>query len=184
MKEILGRVLGPSKNEGNEMAQNVLTHKGIVVPRRSVRKLTQREVEMDSEKKKRSQFDEMITKLLGNSMIVPTVAVNPQDVCEFDYDERNDDSENPEGWLDSDPIDEKGVPTFEHSLGDTLVNAEVLMPQGDSRVKCKVKRRHKGDDGQVTGQFHQNPLLNSIVYDVEFPFNSSMQLELCLCCRI
>ena len=169
MKEILGRVLGPSKNEGNEMAQNVLTHKGIVLPRRSVRKLTQREIEMDSEKTKRSQFDEMITKLLGNSMIVPTIAVNPQDVGEFDYDERNDDSEKPEGWLDSDPIDEKGVPTFEHSLGDTLVNAEVLMPQGDSRVKCKVKRRHKSDDGQVTGQFHQNPMLNSIIYDVEFP---------------
>ena len=169
MKEILGRVLGPSKNEGNEMAQNVLTHKGIVLPRRSVRKLTQREVEMDSEKKKRSQFDEMITKLLGNSMIVPTIAVNPQDVGEFDYDERNDDSEEPEGWMDSDSIDEKGVPTFEHSLGDTLVNAEVLMPQGDSRVKCKVKRRHKSDDGQVTGQFHQNPMLNSIIYDVEFP---------------
>ena len=31
-KELLGRVLGPSKNEGNEMAQNVLTHKGDVVP--------------------------------------------------------------------------------------------------------------------------------------------------------
>ena len=39
-KEILGRVLGPSKNEGNEMAQSILTHKGTVVPRRSVRRLT------------------------------------------------------------------------------------------------------------------------------------------------
>ena len=172
MKEILGRVLGPSKNEGNEMAQNVLSHKGIVLPRRSVRKLTQREIEMDSEKKKRSTFDELIVKSLGNSMILPANAVNPQDVGEFDYDERNDDSGEPAGWSDSDPVDEEGVPTFEHSLGDTLVNAEVLMPQGDNRVKCKVKQRHVGDNGQVTGQFNENPLLNSIIYDVEFPDGS------------
>ena len=39
-KEILGHVLGPSKNEGNEMAQSILTHKGTVVPQRSVRRLT------------------------------------------------------------------------------------------------------------------------------------------------
>ena len=107
MKEILGRVLGPSKNEGNEMAQNVLSHKGIVLPRRSVRKLTQREIEMDSEKKKRSTFDELIVKLLGNSMILPANAVNPQDVGEFDYDERNDDSGEPAGWSDSDPVEEE-----------------------------------------------------------------------------
>ena len=172
MKEILGRVLGPSKNEGNEMAQNVLSHKGIVLPWRSVRKLTQREIEMDSEKKKRSTFDELIVKSLGNSMILPANAVNPQDVGEFDYDERNDDSGEPAGWSDSDPVDEEGVPTLEHSLGDTLVNAEVLMPQGDNRVKCKVKQRHVEDNGHVTGQFNENPLLNSIIYDVEFPDGS------------
>ena len=39
-KELLGRVLGPSKNEGNQMAQNILTVHGTVVPRRSLRRLT------------------------------------------------------------------------------------------------------------------------------------------------
>ena len=34
-KEFLGRNLGPSKNEGNEMAQWILTSKGTVVPRRT-----------------------------------------------------------------------------------------------------------------------------------------------------
>ena len=44
-------------------------------------------MEIDSEKKKCPQFDEMIMKSLGNSMIVPTGAANPQDVDKFDYDE-------------------------------------------------------------------------------------------------
>ena len=48
-KELLGRVLGPAKNEGNEMAQHVLTHKGTVVPRRSLRRLTESEVASEVE---------------------------------------------------------------------------------------------------------------------------------------
>ena len=35
-KEKLGRVLGPCINEGNEMAQNILTSKGKVIPRRTL----------------------------------------------------------------------------------------------------------------------------------------------------
>merc|ERR1711923_176219 len=38
-KEVLGRCLGPAKNEGNEMAQYVLTIKGTVVPRCTLRRL-------------------------------------------------------------------------------------------------------------------------------------------------
>ena len=38
-KEKLGRVLGPIKNEGNEMAQAVLTASGKVIPRRTLRRL-------------------------------------------------------------------------------------------------------------------------------------------------
>jgi hypothetical protein len=48
-QELLGRVLGPSKNEGNEMAQWVLTSKGTVVPRRSCRRLTAQELVSDVE---------------------------------------------------------------------------------------------------------------------------------------
>ena len=49
------------------------------------------------------------------------------------------------------------------------MNAEVLLLQGDEIIKCKVKQRHKGPDGKVTGIFNENPILNSIIYDVEFP---------------
>ena len=40
-KSFLGRVLGPTKNEGNEMSQSILTSTGRVVPQRGVRRLTQ-----------------------------------------------------------------------------------------------------------------------------------------------
>ena len=95
--------------------------------------------------------------------------VRPEERDEFAFDEQESDEEEPRGWIDGDPVNKDGTPVFEHSLSDTLINAEVLLPQGEELAKCKVKGRHVGPNGEVTGQFHKNPLLNSIVYDVEFP---------------
>ena len=54
-------------------------------------------------------------------------------------------------------------------MSNTLINVEVLLPQGEELARYKVQGRHVGLNGEVTGQFHENPLLNSIVYDVDFP---------------
>ena len=43
-QEILGKVLGPAKNHGSDMAQWILKRNGQVVPRRSVRQLTDLEM--------------------------------------------------------------------------------------------------------------------------------------------
>ena len=59
-KEKLGKVLGPAKNEGNEMAQYVLNAKGVVVIRRSLRKLTIAETASSVEAKKQELFGDII----------------------------------------------------------------------------------------------------------------------------
>ena len=56
-KEKLGRVLGPLKNEGNEMAQAVLTSKGTIIPRQTLCKLRLEEIHSESEKHKRELFN-------------------------------------------------------------------------------------------------------------------------------
>ena len=71
-KDKLGRVLGPIKNEGNEMAQAVLTVKATVVPRRTMRKLTKAELLSDVEKRKRSSFYSIIKSKLGDSITLPS----------------------------------------------------------------------------------------------------------------
>lgn len=48
-REVLGRVLGPARGEGNEMAQWVLKSNGNVVPRRTLRPLKPEEIRSDSE---------------------------------------------------------------------------------------------------------------------------------------
>ena len=45
----------------------------------------------------------------------------------------------------------------------------MALHHGDETVIGKVARRALGPDGTVTGRHDENPILNSIVYEVEFP---------------
>ena len=70
-REVLGRVLGPARSEGNEMAQWVLKANGRVVPRRSLRPLTIAELHSPVEHKKRDVFDALIERRMGTSINPP-----------------------------------------------------------------------------------------------------------------
>ena len=65
-REVLGRVLGPAKGEGNEMAQWILKANGNVVPLRSSRPLKTDEVHSEKEQAKRKVFDDLIERRWGH----------------------------------------------------------------------------------------------------------------------
>jgi hypothetical protein len=67
--EVLGRVLGPARGEGNEMCQWVLKGNVKVVPRRSVRPLNPSEIHSEVEIQKRKVFDELIERRHGHPSI-------------------------------------------------------------------------------------------------------------------
>ena len=167
-KRQLGRVLGPFKNEGNAMAQAVLNINGKVVPRRSCVPLTTAELNNDAEKEKRKKFDETILKLFGDSMTVPPETPIPADL-ELNDIKGEDDEEEPLHLMDEDPLDSNGRALYEKPLNDLLIHAEVLLPHGEKMHNAKVKQRTKNIEGDQIGTFDPNPLLNSILYDVEFP---------------
>ena len=164
-KEQLGRVLGPIRNEGNEMAQAVVTHKATVVPRRTMRKLTISELNNESEKSKRVNINAKIRAKLGDSMSFPTKPKAPDFIPYHDEDEP-DPLQIPEH---NDPVDDNGVPLYEQPITDHWVNNEVCLPQGEKHSMAKVKSRSKDADGNIIGQYNDNPFLNTMVYDVEFP---------------
>ena len=166
-KEKLGRVLGPMKNDGNEMCQAILRYYGSIVPRRTVRRLLQSELTSSSEIVKRANFDLAIKKLLGDSISLPASDSTPTDVKLEDF--LDDDEEEPILSLEEDPVDCTGKSVYEKPLTDMLIHAEVLLPQGEQVKSAKVKGRAKDGDGNIIGTFDDNPLLNSLLYDVEFP---------------
>jgi len=50
-----------------------------------------------------------------------------------------------------------------------LIHSEVQLQLENEMVLEKVKQRALGPDGTVVGTYDDNPYLNSIVYEVEFP---------------
>ena len=64
-------MLGPNKNEENEMAQAVLNEKVRFIHRRTIRKLSKDEIFSETEKQKHRLFHNLIQKLLGDSMSHP-----------------------------------------------------------------------------------------------------------------
>ena len=166
-KEVLGRVLGPARGEGNEMAQWVLKANGNVVPRRSPRKLTVAETNSATKIKKREVFDKLIEGRWGTSINPPQIKKGKED---NDFEEYEDNDEAPRVVPEvEDSVDSKGRLIDQQPAYDRLINAEVQLQQEDEVVLAKVKQRALGPDGTVVGTYSENPFLNSIVYEVEFP---------------
>ena len=68
-----------------------------------------------------------------------------------------------------DTIDSAGRLLNQQPTYDVLLNSEVLLNQGDE-VKCgTVKQRAMGADHKTIGTYDDNPVLNTMVYEVNFP---------------
>ena len=68
-----------------------------------------------------------------------------------------------------DIVDSTGKLINQQPAYDQIINAEVQLQLGEEMVNGKVIQRTIGPDGKVTGTYDNNPFLNSIIYDVEFP---------------
>ena len=165
-KEKLGRVLGPVPNEGNEMSQAVLTSKGTVIPRRTLRKLRKEEIHSESEKRKRALFNDIIAMKLGDSMTKATALPPPSEHVPYSDGVEPESVKLPE---DNDPLDNEGRSVFEKPITDQYINAELNLPQGDDIRNAKVIGRSKDGNGETVGVYDENPFLNTVVYDVQFP---------------
>ena len=100
------------------------------------------EQKKDFEKAKRSNFDKIIREKFGDSIALLMTLPRVEQSDELAFDPRDNDEAEHMGWLDGDPVNINGTPVFENSLSDILINAEVLLPQGEKLQKTMVKRRH------------------------------------------
>jgi hypothetical protein len=165
-KEILGRVLGPARGEGNEMSQWILKANGNVVPRRTVRPLSIAEKHSETEEDKRKLFDQLIKQKWGTSAFPPSKYTPPED----EMDEYRDEDEEPRVIPEhEDVVDATGRLLNQQPNYDKIIGCEVQMQNGDEMCLGKVTQRAIGPDGRSAGSYDDNPILNSIVYEVEFP---------------
>ena len=128
--------------------------------------MTVEEIHSPSEIAKRKAFDKAIVVKLGTSMSLPSKEP-PLDLSESDL--LQEDNNNPIKVPVEDPVDAAGKALYDKPFTDYLIHAEVLMPQEEELQVAKVKDRTKDADGNTIGTNDSNPILNSIIYDVEFP---------------
>ena len=145
------------------MTQHVVTSRETVVLRRSLRPLKVEELHSETEKRKRAIFDDIIRKKLGDPIFTPP-SLPAQDFVPY-----SDGELDPPLILDEDPVTPKGGSMFEKPLTDMVINAELSLPQGELMQPAKVIGRSKDEHGKIVGTYDTNSLLNTLVYDVEFP---------------
>jgi hypothetical protein len=172
-REVLGRVLGPAKGEGNEMAQWILKANGYVVPRRSSRPLKVDEIHSATELKKRQIFDALIERRWGTSINPPILPLqNPieGDLDDNDFEEYEDNDEPKRIVPDiEDTVDANGRLLNQQPAYDKILHSEVSLQLGDGMAVGKVTKRAIGPDGTIAGTYDENPVLNTMIYEVEFP---------------
>ena len=156
--------LGPARGAGNEMAQRIFKANSRVVPRRSLRPLNVDELHSPVEIRKREVFDELMKRRWGTPMTSP----NTQQPKDFETYEDHEQQEQPTLEVE-DIVDSTGKLINQQPTYDQIINAEIQLQLGEEMVTGKVIQKTIGPNGQVTGTYDNNPFLNSISCDVEFP---------------
>ena len=86
------------------------------------------------------------------------------------FEEYSDDFEEPRIIPKvEDSVDSSSRLINQQPMYNRIINAEVQMQNGNKLSTGKVVRRALGPDGKTTGSYADNPILNLIVYEVEFP---------------
>jgi hypothetical protein len=152
------------------MANWILTQKGTVIPRRSIRRLTanERSDSNEVEAAKRVSFNADITAKLGDSVKLPSTPLPDWVEPEWDSEPYGDETTPEHEPFEADLVDSVGKPILMHSLTDVLINAEVLLSKDDSTALARVICQAVDSNGEVIGEWDSNPILNTLVYECEF----------------
>jgi len=158
------------------MTQWILKLNGEVVTRCSCcLKSNELAVSNEAEANKRAAFDASIKSILGDLFTTP----QPVKQLKVDLeDDPEDESFDPTDFEletslisvpEADAVDANGKPIFQAPITDSLINAEVLLPTREDTVMAKVLHHSLDEPGRVIGAFHENPILNMLVYTCELP---------------
>jgi len=84
-----------------------------------------------------------------------------------------EDHEIPEIYDPVDPEEEKpDIDDYNEETYDKFTSAEVILPKGDYQYIARVLGRKRDSTGQPIGRYNKNPILDTIIHEVEFPVGS------------
>ena len=96
--------------------------------------------------------------------------MNSTKTTEQEFEEYSDADEESRVVSDvEDVFDNTGKRLNQQPAYDKLIHAEIAFQLEENIVAGKVKGRTLVPDGWTYGIYHEDPRLNSMIYDVEFP---------------
>ena len=88
---------------------------------------------------------------------------NPQDSW--------DEEDHPIPVPEADAVDAKGTPINTSSLANTLINAEFVLPHGESENLARVIRRPVDKYGIFIVNYNEDPILNTESFQLQMVFS-------------
>ena len=163
-----GRWLGVSHRTGRLMCYHILNQNGKVISRSTVQRVTNLELQDDLVKDTFKKYDAEIDRPLK----VPNRGYDGAKPSPEDWtDLMEDDPDFNEEFdrLFSDPNVPEADRYTPEVLEDTYLNMELALPKdGDEPQFARVTKRLRDAHGLPIGMAHDNPLLDSRIYEVEY----------------
>ena len=165
----LGRWLGPSFDVGEALTYAILTPSAEVIHRSSVIPLSTEEKNSEEIKMLKFKFMESLEKKLGEK----AKGIVPED-DDSKFEKKLEDEKIPffEAYDDDEDDGQTGEPTLSEEddpvAFDRYISAKVQFQRADTMQRGVVKGRKRDSDGNVIGFAHENPILDTALYEVEF----------------
>ena len=106
--------------------------------------------------------------MYGDSINFPPFPIKMEDIdlVPYEYDgEKN----TPQSIPETEAVDSTGLPVLQQPVTDRLLNNKVYLHQGEIMQVANFARRILDEDGKIVGTYSDNPMLNTLMYNMEFP---------------
>ena len=150
--------IGPVIDVGSSLCYMILKADGNISCQATVRSLTLKELVDPSHIKQRDGFNTHISDRLGAAST--KMDFEPSDLTPDCVYYEDTDSPIQEGSPD------KILPTPE--INDNFFNVEIMLPRGYEMAMERVTKRARDPDGNPLGTAHENPILDTRQYIVQF----------------
>ena len=164
-KNKLGRIIGPCKNESNDMSPSIVSSSSNAITRQTARYLRMSELHSETEKRKRRAFDVVILQKIGDPVEKPT-KLDTSDHVPYSDDVDSDSVQLPD---DDDPVIPDSATVFEKPITDQWNHVTLNLPQGELLQKVKFFSRTKDGNSDIKGSHESKSFLRTFTCDVKFP---------------
>ena len=175
----MGRLIGVADNCTDELAYVVLPKSGIPLIRKSIWAIPPERVDTDEVMADILELDMTIRDKYGDHKLRLNSLGQVKATDLYNTFGLDDFPEPPPDLFEGDEADPlefvqpdeqlKDADDYTPEALDQYLAAELLMPHGDGMQRARVRRRHQDEQGRPLGTANANPILDSRMYEIEFP---------------